>query len=51
MIIKAERSKSNDQDDMTANGIQCGQYHHCFYRTSCNALSTGTSRPSSVCLL
>lgn len=48
MIIKAERFQSSDRDDRTASGIQCGQYHHCFYRTSCNALSVGTSRPSSV---
>ena len=40
LLITAERYQSAVRADRLATGLDCTlDYHHCFYQTSCSALS------------
>jgi len=51
LLITAERYQCAVRADRLANGLECSlDYHHCFYQTSCSALSAiHSSNSCPVC--
>ena len=49
LLITAERYQRSVRADKLANDLECSlDYHHCFYQTSCSALSAAHSNSCPV---